>query len=505
MAPDRTRFVRSSGILLPVSCLPSPYGIGSLGKAARKWIDFLDEADQSFWQILPLGPTCYGNSPYQSPSAFAGNPSYIDLDTLYEEGLLKKAEFKDLNWSRTKKLIDYDTIGRKREGVLHKAFERFKGDDAIEAFKAQSPWAEEYALFMAIRESIGMLAWTDWDEPLRKRQKAALLSAGNELKEEVRFHIFMQYMFTRQWQALHAYANAKGVEIIGDIPIYIALDSADVWAEPGLFQLDKNSIPTGVAGCPPDSFSAKGQVWGNPLYDWKVMAKTGYDWWIRRLKHSFELFDALRIDHFRGLEDYYAIPYGAITAKDGKWKPGPGKDFISAVKAALPDRRVIAEDLGYLTESVKELVAFSGYPSMKVLQFAFDTRVTGEYRPFTYGKNSVVYPGTHDNDTLKGWCKAATEASVKKAMDYIGVDRVSELPAAMLRVTMQCNSDLAVILMQDWLGLGSEARINTPSTVCGRNWRWRLGENDLNNRLAASISHMTSLYGRSRSADGGET
>lgn len=505
MERDRALFERSAGILLHVSSLPSSYGIGSLGEAARMWVDFLHEAGQSFWQILPLGPTIYGDSPYSSPSAFAGNPYFIDLDVLCEEGLLERSEYSDIKWCRSEKRVDYDLIGRHRGSVLRKAFARFKDESALDGFVKQNPWAEDYGLYMAITTTQKQSSWTEWDEPVRTRRSDAISVKRKELEDDVRYHIFVQYQFRRQWDALHDYADSKGVGIIGDIPIYVALDSADVWSSPALFQLDKDSIPTEVSGCPPDSFSADGQVWNTPLYDWETMAKTRYEWWIYRLKHSFELYDVLRIDHFRGLESYFAIPYGAKTAKGGRWKKGPDTDFIDAVKRALPDKRVIAEDLGYLTEDVRKLLTFSGYPSMKLLQFAFDSRVTdSDYRPFTYGSNSVVYPGVHDNDTLKGWTKTASRASIQKAMEYIGIRRVDELPLAMIRLAMQCNSCLAVILMQDWLELGSDARFNTPSTVGGTNWRWRLDKNALTENLAASISKITSLYGRAPYEEGAE-
>ena len=466
---NKELFTRSAGILLPVSSLPSPYGIGSLGEAARKWIDFLHVAGQSYWQVLPLGPVDKAGSPYSSPSAFAGNPLLIDLDSLRKDGLLKPADYKKIAWGSTSKRVDYKTVSHHREAVLRKAFSRFKDDAALDAFSARYPWAEEFGRFMS--------------------EKAPA--------DDVRYHVFVQYKFMCQWQALHDYALSKKIEIIGDIPIYVSFESADVWSNPGLFQLDKDHVPTEVSGCPPDDFAADGQVWNNPLYDWSAMKKTGYKWWIQRLRRSFELYDVLRIDHFRGLESYFAIPQGDKTAKNGKWKPGTGRSFLDAVKKALPGKRIIAEDLGYITKGVRELVAYSGYPSMKVLQFAFDSRVRGEeFRPETYGKNSVVYTGTHDNDTIKGWCKTASAASVEKAMKYTGVRRVSELPSAMIRLAMQCDSNLAIIPMQDWLELGSSTRMNTPSTVGRKNWSWRLEENAFTKDIAEKIAGMTSDYGR---------
>ena len=489
------RFPRSAGILLHVSSLPSPYGVGSFGKAARQWVDFLREAGQSFWQILPLGPTGLGDSPYQSFSAFAGNPYFIDLDTLCEEGLLDPPDFASLRWGASGNRVDYGAVSRSRESVLRKAFARFSDQSALDGFAALNPWFADYGLYMAIKAA-RKRSWMEWGEPLRLRLPEPMAQAQSQMAEDIRYHAFVQYQFQRQWQALRAYANAKGIRIIGDIPIYVSLDSADVWANPVFFQLDENARPTEVAGCPPDSFSKYGQLWGNPLYDWASMAKTGYLWWLRRLESSFALYDVLRIDHFRGLESYYAIPYGDTTAKNGHWEPGPGMGFIHAVQQALPEARIIAEDLGFLTPEVRQLLAGSGYPGMKVLQFAFDSREAGGYSPHTYEAHSVVYTGTHDNDTAGGWAKTAPDESVRLAMEYMGIASKSRLPRAMIHLAMQCKSDLAVIPMQDWLGLGSGARMNTPSTVCGNNWRWRLREDALNSRLAGEIARMTVLFER---------
>jgi len=457
-------FTRSAGILLPVSSLPSPYGIGSLGKSARKWIDFLKDAGQSFWQVLPMGPTDSLGSPYSSPSAFAGDPCYIDLDILREDGLLDRADYESLDWGKTGKRVVFHRVKLGREAALRKALSRFKNESALDEFAGQNTWVSNYSRYMETKT----------------------------LSEPAGYHTFVQYQFMRQWKDMHEYALSKGVRIIGDIPIYVSLDSADVWANPGLFQLDKDSVPIEVSGCPPDKFADGGQVWNNPLYDWKTIKKNGYKWWIERLRHSFELYDVLRIDHFRGLVSYFAIPEGEKTAENGKWKPGPGKDFIDAVKKSMPEASIIAEDLGYITKAVRELVSYSGYPNMKVLQFAFDTRAKGkDYMPDTYGANTVVYPGTHDNDTLKGWCKTAPGASIKKAMAYLNVRRASDLPLAMIRLAMQCNSYLAIIPMQDWLELGSSARMNTPSTVSKKNWSWRIEEEALTEDLAQKIYEIT--------------
>ncbi|MDR0468584.1 MAG: 4-alpha-glucanotransferase, partial [Peptococcaceae bacterium] len=412
------QFPRSAGVLLHISSLPSPYGIGSFGKSAYQWVDFLREAGQSYWQILPLGPTGYGNSPYQCFSAFAGNPYFIDLDMLCKEGLLKREDFLDLDWGMLGDRVDFDAVYRFREPVLRKAFTRFMDEAALDGFIRENPWLADYCLFMAVKDKQGKRSWQEWEAPLRLRQGSELEKARAQLEQDIRYHAFVQYQFDRQWQALRTYANDRGIRIIGDIPIYVSPDSADVWASPELFQLDENAVPIEVSGCPPDYFSEDGQLWGNPLYNWDAMSKTGYEWWIRRLKHNFTFYDVLRIDHFRGLESYYAIPYGDETARGGQWKPGPGMDFIRTVQAELPDADVIAEDLGFFTEAVQKLLADSAYPGMKLLEFAFDAREGGDYSPYTYEANTVVYTGTHDNDTVEGWGKTAPRRSVRLAMEY---------------------------------------------------------------------------------------
>jgi len=487
---------RSSGILLPVSSLPSKYGIGSFGRTARKWIDFLHEAKQSYWQILPLSPTGFGDSPYQSFSAFAGNPYFIEPDKLYEEGLLDKPDYENIKWGKSSKLVDYATLYNNREKILRKAFTRFKDDKSLDLFIDNNDWLFEYGLFMVIKSLNNGNAWTNWDEQLRLGNPGAIKKIKKEYADEIRFHAFIQYKFYSQWEELRSYANDKGVQIIGDIPIYVSLDSSDVWAYPQLYQLDKNKMPREISGCPPDSFAAGGQLWGNPLYDWAKMEKTGYKWWIKRFNKNFGLYDVVRLDHFRGLESYYAIPYGDETAERGVWKPGPGKSFIDAIKKNLPDAKIIAEDLGYLTKEVYTLLKYSGYPGMKITQYAFDNREAGDYLPHNYEKNSVVYPGTHDNDTLKGWIKTAPKECINDAMLYTGTGRLNKLSEAMIRLTLQSASYIAVIPMQDWLGLGSAGRINIPSTVGGNNWRLRLSEKDINPEIAGKIASFTSIYKR---------
>ncbi len=496
MKEHSNNFIRAAGVLLPVSSLPSPYGIGAFGAAARRWVNFLCAAGQRYWQVLPLGPTGFGDSPYQSFSAFAGNPYFIDLDTLREDGLLELADYADIEWGHSREKVDYGAVYRYRESVLRKAYTRFGDSVALDAYVKDNPWLESYAVYMTIKSTQGNRAWTDWDIPLRKREQAAMERVISGKGDDIGYHCFVQYEFYKQWESLRRYANDKGVQIIGDIPIYAAMDSADVWANPTLFQLDDNAAPIEVSGCPPDSFSSFGQLWGNPLYDWAEMARTGYGWWIQRIASSFALYDVLRIDHFRGLESFYAIPGTALTAENGIWKPGPGMKLINAIHEAVPQARIIAEDLGFLTDNVRRLVRESGYPSMKVLQFAFDTREDSDYSPFSYRENAVVYPGTHDNDTVKGWGKSAPEACVLHAMEYLGISRRSELPRAMIRLAMQSAPATAIVLMSDWLNLGSAARLNTPSTIGKNNWRWRMREDEMTSQLAADMARMTRLYGR---------
>lgn len=488
---------RAAGVLLPVSSLPSPHGIGTFGSAAYRWIDFLAQAGQRYWQVLPVGPTSLGNSPYQSFSAFAGNPYFIDLDILCEEGLLERGEIDAIKWGDASGLVDYDALRGHREPLLRKAFGRMSDRHALQAFReAQAFWLEEYVLYMAVKAAHGQRSWMEWEDAARLREPVALNRFYHELNEDIQYHVFVQYQFFRQWHALRSYSNERGVEIIGDIPIYVSLDSADVWANRHLFQLDDNGLPTEVSGCPPDQFALEGQLWGNPLYDWEHMADEDYAWWASRMRASFALYDVLRIDHFRGLESYYAIPYEGASAKEGRWRPGPGMDFVRAMKRHVPYARFIAEDLGFLTDEVRRFVKESGYPGMKVLQFAFDTRETGDYNPYNYDFNNVVFTGTHDNDTVAGWAETAASRDIAHAMEYTGIHDRAELPPAMIRLAMQNAALLAMVPLQDWLGLKSEARMNIPATVGGNNWRWRMTESMLSADLAKEMRRMAVLYGR---------
>ena len=394
---------RKSGILLHISSLPTRYGIGSLGRAAYDFADFLRDAGQTYWQLLPLGPTGCGDSPYQSFSTFAGNPYFIDLELLAEDGLLEKSELDAVDWGHDPRYVDYGKIYAGRFPLLRRAFQRGFPRDmaAVERFRQQNPWVENYALYMAVKTHFGMKSWLDWpDEAIRLRRPDALARYRRELREDVDFFTYLQYLFYNQWDDLRAYVHSLGLKIIGDLPIYVAMDSADVWAEPEFFQLGRDGVPTEVSGVPPDYFSADGQLWGNPLYDYDRMRSDGFGWWIRRVEGARRLFDVIRIDHFRGLESYWAVPYGAKTAREGRWRKGPGMDLVGVLTGWFNDLSFIAEDLGFLTPAVHQLLADSGLPGMKVLEFAFDAREPSNYLPHTYARNCVCYVGTHDNETV---------------------------------------------------------------------------------------------------------
>ena len=492
---------RSSGILLPILSLPSPYGIGTMGKAAYRFVDFLAKAGQSFWQMLPVGPTSYGDSPYQSFSAFAGNPYFIDLDMLREEGLLLQTEIDAVDWGTDPKRVDYAKIYENRFDLLEKAKERGWARDAADVSRfteENQGWLVDYALYMALKRHFGMKAWTEWeDEAIRMRRPDALERYGRELAGDMELFIYIQYLFFRQWNALRDYAKKQGIGIIGDLPIYVAMDSADVWAEPRFFRLDEKNIPYEVSGVPPDAFSAEGQLWGNPLYDWDEMKRDGYGWWIRRVDGAAKLYDVLRIDHFRGLESYWAVPYGDTNAKNGRWVKGPGMDLVSVLKNWFPQVSFIAEDLGYLTPEVQQLLRDSDFPGMKVLEFAFDSREPSDYLPHTYPRHCVCYVGTHDNETVMAWKDAAASADIAMAVKYLGLNEEEGFHWGILRGGMSSVAELFVAQMQDFLGLGAEARMNTPSTL-GGNWQWRLEEDQITDALAEKIADLTQLYGRSR-------
>lgn len=492
--------MRTSGVLMHLTSLPSPHGIGTMGAAARSFVDFLADAGQTYWQLLPICPTSFGDSPYQTFSTFAGNPYLIDLDELADQGLLERAEYEPLNWGDDPASVDYGLLYRTRYPVLRAACARFLGRPAegYAAFCVENAfWLEDYALFMAIKERHGGAPWQEWAEPLRRRDAPALNAARAELEGEVAFWRAAQFLFFRQWRALKEYANGRGVSIIGDLPIYVSGDSVDVWASPEQFQLDENLLPTEVAGCPPDGFSAEGQLWGNPLFRWDHMEKSGFSWWVRRIGYQCNIYDVLRIDHFRGFDSYYAIPYGAATARDGVWRAGPGMKLFRAVKAVLGKRSIIAEDLGFLTPSVRQLLADSGFPGMKVLEFAFDSREGSgsDYLPHNFVRHCVAYTGTHDNETILGWMESAPAADVAYARAYLRIDEREGANWTMMRGIWASVADTAVVQMQDLLGLGREGRMNEPSTV-GKNWKWRALPGFTTSELARRLRSEAEIYCR---------
>lgn len=494
---------RSAGILLPITSLPSRYGIGCFSKSAFMFIDWLKGAGQSFWQILPLGPTSYGDSPYQSFSTFAGNPYFISLEALIEEGVLTEEECIAVDFGKREDSVDYEKMYLGRYPLLRKAYERSnisQNQDYQSFVEENACWLADYALFMAVKERFGGIPWTEWAEDIRLRWNNAMDYYRRELYFDIEFQQYLQFKFYEQWMQLKQYANSQGIQLIGDIPIYVAMDSADTWAHPELFQLDENNLPIAVAGCPPDGFSADGQLWGNPLYRWDYHRNTGYQWWISRLGYCFHLYDVVRIDHFRGFDEYYSIPFGEESAVNGHWEKGPGIGLFEAVKQALGEKQVIAEDLGYVTDSVRRLVQESGFPGMKVLEFAFDSRDSGcanDYLPHNYTENSVAYTGTHDNETLAGWWKNITSEEQRLARDYL-CDYATpgkRLPRSFISLIMRSRAQLCMVPMQDYMGLDNRCRMNQPSTV-GINWKWRLRDGDLTEELQKDIYAVTLRYGR---------
>lgn len=492
--------MRTSGVLMHISSLPSPYGIGTFGRAAYDFVDFLDRSGQSFWQILPLGQTSYGDSPYQSFSTYAGNPYFIDLEILTDQELLQRGEYQDVDWGKNLELVDYGKLYKERYPVLRQAVWRFM-DGPQEGFAEfcarESRWLSDYALFMALKDSHGGASWQEWGEPLRRREKEAILEAEHVFAEDILFWKVIQFLFFDQWYSVKKYANDKGIQIIGDLPIYVAEDSADVWANPEQFQLDDNLRPTAVAGCPPDGFSELGQLWGNPLFRWDRMRDSDYIWWFSRICKAAELYDVIRIDHFRGFDSYYSIPAGMQDARVGRWEQGPGTEFFRCMEERIGKQYIIAEDLGFLTDSVRNMVKDTGFPGMKVLQFAFDAREDSDYLPYRYDRNCVVYTGTHDNDTIQGWMEHTAPEDTDFAKRYLGLTEEEGWHWGMMRGALESAGDQAVLTMQDLLGLGSQARTNTPSTI-GCNWKWRMTADALTPELSNRLREYTRMYGRLR-------
>ena len=491
--------MRKSGILMHISSLPSKYGIGKMGKSAYDFVDFLVSAGVKCWQIWPLSPTSYGDSPYQSFSVYAGNPYFIDFETLKREGLIKKSDYEDIKWQDNDHQVNYSIIYNNCFKVLRQAYKTYKRDISkrYKTFvEKNSSWLDDYALFMALKFKNNGKPWYEWDKKLAMRDSNALKKASEELEKETEFFKFIQYKFFRQWSNLKKYANDKGVEIIGDMPIYVSYDSVEAWVSPELFQFDKHKKPKDVAGCPPDDFAVTGQLWGNPLYDWEYHKKTGYKWWIDRLQFSASIYDIVRIDHFRGFESYYAVPYGDETAENGEWRKGPGAELFKAAEKALGKLNIIAEDLGFITEDVYKMLADVGYPGMKILQFAFGEDSANEHLPHNFtSSNCIAYTGTHDNETLKGWVSSQSSDTLKYCMAYLGVKKKKDIPKNIIKQTWASVAQTAIAQMQDFLNSDASARMNTPSTL-GNNWQFRTSEDDFTDKLAKRILKLNKMYNR---------
>jgi len=495
-------FERSSGILFHPTSLPGKYGIGTLGKEAYAFIDFLKKSRQKLWQIFPLGPTGYGDSPYQSFSSFAGNPYLIDFDLLIEAHLLSEEDLRDVFFGDNEEYIDYGAIYNQKYPLLRKAYENFKSSDNhemrenLEHFKRENAsWLNDYSLYISLKNHFNGLPWNEWAHDIKNREHGAMEHYRNELADDIEYHNFIQFLFFKQWGDVKRYANENGIKIIGDIPIFVAADSSDAWANPEIFLFDEERKPVKVAGVPPDYFSATGQLWGNPLYNWQKLKETNYSWWVERVRANLSTCDIIRIDHFRGFEAYWAVPYGDDTAINGQWEPGPGIDLFNAIKSQLGELPIIAEDLGLMTQGVIDLREATGFPGMKILGFAFDSGEENDYLPHTYTKNCVVYTGTHDNDTLIGWFQKAKEEDRQFARDYLNSRSDDEIHWDAIRGAWSSVASMAISPVQDFLGLGSEARINTPGVAAG-NWQWRLKHGVLTDELAERIAKLTKVYSR---------
>jgi len=496
---------RSCGILLPVFSLPGNYGIGCFSSRAYEWIDTLKKAGQSYWQILPLGPTGYGDSPYQSFSSFAGNPYFLDPDALAEEGLLSKEDLDCMDWGDDPQYVDYGKLWENRETVLRKAYAAEMGkvdhSSVEEKRNALNPETKEYCLYQAVKKDQGWKAWQEWKDDIRLREPDTLKKAGEVLAEDIAFREWIQVKFTEQWKKLKAYANQSGIRIIGDMPIYVASDSSDAWSHPELLWFDRDAKPVRVAGCPPDYFSPDGQLWGNPVYNWKAHEETDFSWWMNRMEYGFSLYDVIRVDHFRGFDEYYAVPAKDTTAKNGTWEKGPGMVFMNRMKeyfkGKYPELPIIAEDLGLMTDSVIRLVRDSGFPPMKVLEFAYDSDSYNLYLPHQYERNCVAYTGTHDNDPLVSWIQGLNPDVRLHMIKYQGSGYTpeKELYRDCIRTVLESVADTVVIPAWDYLGHGKEARINVPS-VTGNNWKWRMRDGEFNADLIRYCDTLAELYAR---------
>ncbi len=488
---------RQSGILLPISGLPGKYGIGDFGRAAYDFVDFLEKSKQKNWQILPLGVTSYGDSPYQCISSYAGNPYFIDLDDLIKDGYLSKETIDKFDLGDNPNKIDYAKLYINKYKLLEIAYENAKEDlkEDLEVFYiAHEYWLREFALFMAIKKAHKDRPWQEWDPIYKDYNNKEVRDFERDNKDSIYFFVFTQFYFIKQWDKLKAYANKKDIKIIGDLPIYVASDSSDVWAQPSLFKLDKNFYPISVAGVPNDDFSPKGQLWGNPIYDWEAIKEDDYRFWVNRIRYSFYLYDTLRIDHFRGFEAYWEIPFESLTATKGRWVKGPDIDLFNKIREELGDLDIIAEDLGFQTQAVLDLIENTGFPGMKILQFAFDPLGDSDNLPHNYINNLVVYTGTHDNQTIRAWYETVPELEKQFLHDYLKFEP-EDANWALIRAIWSSVAYLSIAQLQDFLNLSSQARMNTPATL-GGNWVWRYKKEDLSKELSDKIKDITVTYRR---------
>lgn len=489
---------RASGVLMHISSLPGDTGIGTLGKYAYQFVDLLKKHGQTYWQMLPICPTSYGDSPYQSFSTFAGNPYFIDFEKLEQAGLLLRSDWETINWNKNETIIDFGFLYVERHKIFAKIQNNFCKNippDFEEYCLANAFWLDDYALFMAIKDEHNGAPFSDWEVEIKSRNPKALDDWSKKCQNRIQYYKILQYLFFKQWYELKKYANDNGIKIIGDIPIYIAADSSDVWSNPEQFSLNKDLTPIEVAGCPPDAFSADGQLWGNPVYNWEYHKNTNYAWWKKRISESLKIYDVIRIDHFRGFDEYYCIPFGSKNAKNGLWRKGPGASLFNEIKKEFADINIIAEDLGFLTPTVIQMLKEVGFPGMKILQFAFDSREKSDYLPYRYNHNSVVYTGTHDNDTILGWTKSARAEDVAYAKKYLRANSDDELRKEMMICALSCVTNTCIICMQDLIGLDSCARMNIPSTV-GNNWKWRATKEQITDSQFEFLGYYTRLFGR---------
>ena len=492
---------RSSGVLMHITSLPGQFGIGTFGKSAYEFVDFLEETKQTYWQILPLTTTSYGDSPYQSFSAVAGNLNLIDFSLLKEDGLLEESDYVNVNFGENPEKVDYALLFEARRPILEKAVANTSKNSEvlaeIEKFEAEnSSWLADYAEYMAIKESFGYKSFIHWDEDIKKGEETAREKYRTELQDSIRYYTVTQYFFFKQWLALKEYANEKGIKIIGDMPIYVSADSVEMWTMPELFKVDTNNEPLYVAGCPADDFSPTGQLWGNPIYDWEKHKEQGFSWWIYRVQESFKIYDVLRIDHFKGFSDFWQIDKDAENAVNGTWEAGPGIELFQKIKEQLGDLPIVAENLGFIDAKAEKLLDDSGYPGMKILQFAFPGEDNLD-RPHHYTQNSVAYTGTHDNDVVNGWYEKLSESERKLVSEYLNRRDDETITEAMIRGIYSSVSDYAIVTMQDLLDKDATSRMNVPSTV-GGNWEWRMLAEDLTEERKEFLRNITVRYSRER-------